>query len=101
TALDGRKSEHHREAREQQHKGADRRVRHVEGLARQRSIETAILVDHVGRDERAEEHAVRREERPHQELAVVEARARVWVLECEWRGGLWRGWRAGIDDDGC
>src|SRR5438874_202924 len=72
---------------------ADRRVGHVEGLTRQRAVEAAVLVHEIGGDQRAEEHAVRGQEGPHQQLAVVLPGTGVRVLEDERR--LDRGRRRG------
>src|SRR5205823_858025 len=61
TTLDGREGQHHGQAAEEEDEGADRRVWHVECLAGERTVKTAVLVDHVRRDQRAEKHTVGRE----------------------------------------
>src|SRR5207249_7184546 len=49
----------------------------IEDLVRVRPDDAPPLVDEIGRDERAEQQALRADERPEGHLAVVEPHARV------------------------
>ena len=53
--------------------------RRVADLVRKRSDEAPTFVDQRRRDERREKHALRPDERPDRDLAVIETGARGWV----------------------
>ena len=75
-ALDGDQCQHHRQTAHEQDKRAQRgqfEVEDVEGIG---SLPTLPMVDEIGRQQGAEEHAIRPEEGPHQELAMGQAGAR-------------------------
>src|SRR5690606_22575413 len=67
--------QHHQEAGHQQHERADGGERDVEHVGGERADDAAVVIGEVGADQRTEEHAVRREEHPHQQLDVGQTRA--------------------------
>ena len=79
-ALHPIKGQHHGQRAHQQHEGADGRERNVEDFLGEGPGQALPLVDHVGRDQRAEEQALRPDERPESELPRSEPGRRVVML---------------------
>ena len=71
--LRGRQREHHRQRAREQNERRHRRVRDVEDIRGERSLGAGVAIEHVRRDERAEQQAFRGQEQPHRELGVRQA----------------------------
>ena len=69
--------QYHAHAAHKQYEGARRSRENVEHVLRERSDLTAVLVYQVRRNERAEEHAVRAQEGPHEQLLVAQTGRRI------------------------